>query len=146
VTFDPYAATVSGGQVVAAGGRENDRQPQRTLAITADATTGRGAQVSPSPDVGASENQFYGVTSSGGNVFAAGWTADSQPNVQSHSTLVEMLSHGQWTVMPTPNPGGSGGTNGLGGISAAPDGQVWAVGSYTTATSSNQTLIERYVP
>jgi len=45
--------------------------------------------------------------------------------------------------MPTPDPGVN---NGLGGITAAPDGELWAVGSYVTATSANRTLIEHYVP
>jgi hypothetical protein len=83
------------------------------------------------------------VTSLGANAWAAGWSADSQPNVQNHKVLIEMLSGGKWTVMPTPDLGVN---NGLGGITAAPDGELWAVGSYVTATSANRTLIEHYVP
>ena len=48
--------------------------------------------------------------------------------------------------MPTPNPAGSGGTAGLGGISEAPSREVWTVGVYKTSSSANQSLIERYVP
>lgn len=140
-TFDPYAAAVAGGQAIVAGSQENDQAPQRTLAFTA-ALSGSGT-VSPTPNVGSSENQFYAVTSLGPDAWAAGWSADSQPNVQNHAALVEMLSGGKWTVMPTPDPGVN---NGLGGITAAPDGELWAVGSYVTATSANRTLIEHYVP
>jgi hypothetical protein len=59
---------------------------------------------------------------------------------------VESLHNGAWTVAPAPNPGGSDGGGGFGGVSTLPDGSAWAVGAYNTATSSNQSLIERFVP
>jgi hypothetical protein len=62
------------------------------------------------------------------------------------SLLAETLRDGQWSIVPTPSPGGSGGTGGLGGVSVLPSGETWAVGAYTTSSSSNQALIERYVP
>jgi hypothetical protein len=92
------------------------------------------------------ENDFYGVTSAGEVTYAAGRSTEGGPNAQKHATLVEQYVSGHWTVMPTPNPGGAGGENGFGGISATPGGPVWAVGSFKTSSSSNQTLIERYVP
>ncbi|HJP77457.1 MAG TPA: alkaline phosphatase family protein [Pseudonocardiaceae bacterium] len=142
-TYDPYAATAMGDRVLVAGDRENDKSPQRTLAIT---VTGRTATAAEPPTVGTSENDFYGVTSLGGMAWAAGRSTDSDPNVQNHVTLIESLVNGRWTVQPTPNPGGAGGDNGFGGIAAAPNATVWAVGAYRTASSSNETLIERYVP
>jgi hypothetical protein len=142
-TFDPYAATVSGSQLVAVGTKEDGKDPQSSLAFT---VTGSHAATSVTPQVGSFENDFYGLTSAGKTTWAAGRSADSDPNVQNHVTLVEQLVHGRWTVMPTPNPGGTGGDNGFGGISAAPGGPVWAVGTYKTSSSANQTLIERYVP
>jgi hypothetical protein len=142
-TYDPYAATVLGDRVLVAGDRENDNSPQRSLAIT---VAGRTATAAEPPTVGTSENDFYGVTSLGGVTWAAGRSTDSDPNVQNHASLIESFVNGQWTVQPTPNPGGAGGDNGFGGIAAAPNGTVWAVGAYHTANSSNETLIERYVP
>lgn len=142
-TLDPYAATVNGSSVVVAGDREDDVTPQRTLAVT---VSGAGADIAATPDIGSFENDFYGVTSAGGTVWAAGRSTDDQPNVQNHVTLVERLAAGHWTVLPSPNPGGAGGDNGFGGISATPDGPVWAVGAVKTSTSANQTLIERFVP
>jgi hypothetical protein len=139
-TFDPYAAAVTGSQVVVAGSQENGQSPQRTMAFTAG---GGPAAVSPTINVSPTENQFYAAASLGNTAWAAGWSADNQPNVQNHSTLIEKLSAGHWTVLPTPNPGVN---NGLGGISAAPNGELWAVGSYKTSTSTNRTLIEHYVP
>jgi hypothetical protein len=138
-TFDPYAAAVTGSQVVVAGSQENGQSPQSTMAFTA----GSGpAALIPTVKVGSSENQFYAAASLGNTAWAAGWSADSQPNVQNHSTLIEKLSAGHWTVLPTPNPGVN---NGLGGVSVAPNGDLWAVGSYKTGTSSNRTLIEQYI-
>jgi hypothetical protein len=139
-TFDPYAAAVTGSRVVVAGSQEDGQNPQQTMAFTA----GSGpAALTPTVKVGSSENQFYAAASLGNTAWAAGWSADSQPNVQNHSTLIEKLTAGHWTVLPTPDPGVN---NGLGGISAAPSGDLWAVGSYKTDTSSNRTLIEQYVP
>jgi hypothetical protein len=34
----------------------------------------------------------------------------------------------------------------LGGVTVLPGGEAWAVGAFTTSTSANQALIERYVP
>jgi hypothetical protein len=39
---------------------------------------------------------------------------------------------------------GSGAPNLSGPV--LPDGEAWAVGAYTTSSSSNRALIERYVP
>lgn len=142
-TLDPYAVTVTGSSVVVAGDREDDVTPQRTLAVT---VSGAGARIADTPDVGSFENDFYGVTSAGATVWAAGRSTDDQPNVQNHVTLVERFVAGHWTVVPSPNPGGAGGDNGFGGISATPEGPVWAVGAFKTSASANQTLIERFVP
>jgi hypothetical protein len=142
-SLDPYAATVNGSNVVVAGDREDDITPQRTLAVS---VTGGAASIATTPDVGSFENDFYGVTSADGVVWAAGRSTDDQPNVQNHVTMIQRFTNGHWTVVPTPNPGGAGGDNGFGGIAATPGGPVWAVGAFKTSSSANQTLIERYVP
>ena len=140
-TYDPYAAAALGHRLLAAGDQETDARPQTTLSFT---TGRRGSDLIPSANLGAGENDFYAVDAAGGQAFAAGRVTD--PLTDLTGTLVETLNGGRWTVMPTPNPGGDGGSGGFGGVSIASDGSAWAVGVFTTATSSNQTLIERYVP
>jgi hypothetical protein len=137
MTYDPYAATTLGGRLLAARDQENDAAPQTTLSFT-------GANVIPSANVGTGENDFYAVTASGVDAWAAGRTTDRASDL--NGPLVETLRNGTWTTMPTPNPAGSGGTAGLGGISEAPSREVWTVGVYKTSSSANQSLIERYLP
>jgi hypothetical protein len=136
-SFDPYAATTFAGDLLAAGNRETDARPQNTLSFTGD-------KVIPSANVGAGENDFYAVAADGQTALAAGRTTD--PVTDAASTLIETLKNGARAVVPTPNPGGSGGTAGLGGVAIGSGGQAWAVGVYTTSSSSNRTLIERFVP
>jgi hypothetical protein len=137
MTFDPYAAATLGRRLLAAGDQENDSQPQSTLSFT-------GHRLIASDNVGAGENDFYALAASHDGAWAAGRTTD--PATDLTSTLIETLKEGRWSVVPTPNPGGRGGSAGFGGVSIAPGGDSWAVGVYKTSSSSNRALIERYVP
>jgi hypothetical protein len=139
-SLDPWAAAATGGHLIAGGVKESDISPQTTLAFTAFRTT----TLTPSANVGAGENDFYGMTVSPAGAWAAGRTIG--PLTLNQSPLAEKLRDGQWSVVPTPNPAGTGGNAGFGGISSAPGGGTWAVGAYSTATSKNRTLVERYVP
>lgn len=55
-----------------------------------------------------------------------------------------------WSFIPTPYRETTAqyqdGINSLYGVSASPSGQVWAVGSFSTGTTSSQTLVLRYRP
>lgn len=137
MTYDPYAVTALGGRMLATGDKETDAAPQTTLSFGPDG-------VIPSANVGAGENDFYGVDASGGNAWAVGRSTDRTTDLT--SPLAESLQNGSWTAVPTSSPGGSGGTGGFGGVTVLPGGAAWAVGAYTTSTSSNRALIERYVP
>jgi hypothetical protein len=137
MSYDPYAVTAFGGQLLAAGDKENDATPQTTLSFGPNG-------VIPSANVGTGENDFYGVDAAGGNAWAVGRTTDRTTDLT--SPLAETVQNGAWSVVPTESPGGSGGTGGFGGVTVLPDGQAWAVGAYTTSSSSNRALIERYVP
>jgi hypothetical protein len=137
MTYDPYAVTAFHQQLLAAGDQENDAAPQSTLSFD------RGGVI-PSANVGAGENDFYGIDASGGNAWAVGRTTDRTTDLT--SPLAETLRDGRWSVVPTPAPGGSAGTGGFGGVTVLPSGEAWAVGAFTTSTSANQALIERYVP
>jgi hypothetical protein len=137
MTYDPYAVTAFDHQLLAAGDRENDAAPQRTLSFGS-------AGVIPSPNAGAGENDFYGMDASESNAWAVGRTTDRSTDLT--GPLAETLRNGSWSAVPTPAPGGSGGTGGFGGVTVLPSGQAWAVGAYTTPDSSNRALIERYVP
>jgi hypothetical protein len=60
-------------------------------------------------------------------------------------TLVEHWNGKAWKVQPSPNPGGSGKTSGLTGVTATSSGNAWAVGAYTKNRGAlRQTLIERF--
>jgi Phosphoesterase family len=140
-SFDPYAAAALGRRLLATGDQEDDVTPQTTLSFTA----GRDAAgVIPSANAGSGENDFYGVDAADGLAWAAGRSND--PSTDLTSTLIERLGPGGFSPVPSPNPGGDGGSAGLGGVAIAPGGESWAVGAFTTATSANRTLIERYVP
>jgi hypothetical protein len=137
MSYDPYAVTAFDQQLLVAGDQETDAAPQTTLSFGS-------AGLIPSANVGAGENDFYGVDASAGNAWAVGRTTDRSTDLT--SPLAETLRNGSWSVVPTPAPGGSGGTGGFGGVAVLPSGQAWAVGAYTTLGSSNRALIERYVP
>jgi hypothetical protein len=53
--------------------------PQSSLAFT---VAGGHAATSVTPQVGSFENDFYGLTSAGKTTWAAGRSADSDPNVR----------------------------------------------------------------
>jgi hypothetical protein len=69
-----------------------------------------------------------------GNLLAAGWRID--PQTLDYSTVIERWDGSTWSVVPSPNQGGSR----LYGIAKAPNStRVWAVG-----VASGETLVETY--
>ena len=132
-SYDPFAATANGHPLVAVGDQRNDVVPQTTLSYS-------GKHVIPSADVGAGENDFYGVAPGPGGPWAAGRITNRTTDFT--SPLIEKLVDGRWKTVPAPSRAGSGGGAGLGGVTTAPDGEAWAVGAYNTSSSSNRTLID----
>ena len=59
------------------------------------------------------------------------WVAGSQPSSSGNSqTLIMHFDGSGWSQAQVPNPGGSGFTNGLGGMASSSPSDVWAAGSY----------------
>jgi hypothetical protein len=137
-SYDPYAATTLGHELLAVGDQETDVVPQTTLSFT-----GHGELV-PSHNATTGENDFYGVAANAATAWAAGRATDR--TTDNTSPLIERLTREEWITVPAPTPAGPGGNAGLGGVTVAPDGQAWAVGAYNTSSSSNMTLIESYKP
>jgi hypothetical protein len=89
---------------------------------------------------GSNWTDLWGVTSSNGQVWAAGTFVD--PASGNNETLLLQGSGSTWKVVNAPNPGSPSGSNILGGI-AAVGNQVWAVGLYDQG-GSNLTLTESH--
>ena len=59
------------------------------------------------------------------------WAAGSQPSSSGNSqTLIMHFDGSGWSQAQVPNPGGSGFSNGLGGMASSSPSDVWAAGSY----------------
>ena len=92
-----------------------------------------------SPSAGTGENDLFAATTAAdGSTWAAGWYIDQ--NSGDHETITEQGVNGQWSIVPSPNPGANG-DNGFAGISAIPGGGLWAVGIETDHANPS-TLIE----
>jgi hypothetical protein len=86
-----------------------------------------------------SENDLFAATAAAdGSTWADGWSID--PSTGNHETLTEQGVGGQWSIVPSPNPGANG-DNGLAGIASIPGGGLWAVG-IATNNGNPSTLIE----
>src|SRR5438874_5153729 len=86
----------------------------------------------PSPSIGTLHNYLYGIDAlSSGDAWAVGYY--DLPNNASQ-TLIEHWNGAQWTVYPSPNPGGY--QNKLYGVAALAADDVWAVGDYALDTMS----------
>jgi hypothetical protein len=84
-------------------------------------------------------NMLQAVAIEGTTAWAVGYLG---PQPIQGETLAEEWNGTNWTLVPTPNPGIH---NVLLGLTASPDGTVWAVGDQTTPPDSNlQTLIEQW--
>jgi hypothetical protein len=136
-SYDPFAATMLGRRLLAVGDQENDVVPQTTLSFS-------GRRLLQGANLGRGENDFYAVASGPGGPWAAGRVTDRSTDLT--SPLIKRLGGGRWNVVAVPSPAGLGGGAGLGGVTIAPDGEAWAVGSFNTSSSANQTLIEHYTP
>jgi hypothetical protein len=62
------------------------------------------------------------------------------PAARSSPRTTEQGTGGQWSLVPSPNPGANG-DNGLAGITSIPGGGLWSVG-IATNNGNPSTLIE----
>lgn len=116
-----------------------------SAAYAASSCTGKNATCSwhivKSPNVGQSSNELYSITAiSSHDAWAVG-AADAIN--QQGETLTEHWNGETWSVVPNPQLNAS--FSFFQGVSALSKNNVWAVGTYTNATTSeNQTLIEHW--
>ena len=96
--------------------------------------------VVPSPSPSVSGNDLNAVTVVGARLAWA--VGDSTASNGAGQTLIEQWDGAQWSVVPSPNP--SPFHNGLSGVSAVAAQDVWAVGSFSNALDTPQTLIEHW--
>jgi hypothetical protein len=91
--------------------------------------------VVPSPNGSGAENGLGGVAAvSSTEVWAVGSSGSSIPG----QTLTEQWNGTSWSVVSSPNPAPF---NQLNGVAALATGQVFAVGTLTTASGADQALI-----
>ena len=94
----------------------------------------------PSPSVGNLDNNLDAVSAaSATDAWAVGdYYASSNPNV--FAAMAQHWDGSRWTEYALPNVGSN--QNTLFGVSELPNGHTWAVGYYTDAAYTDQTLIE----
>jgi hypothetical protein len=90
--------------------------------------------VVPSPDPGINPygDRLSGVAATSAN---NAWAVGYYYNGTTDQTLIEHWDGTAWTVQPSPNPGGSGNPNWLGGVTAISATNAWAVGYYYNGTT-----------
>ena len=135
-SLDPFGITATASALTLVGARETDTAPFSTF-VAAGAPSSLGLVGAPSEGTG-ENNLFAATTASDGSTWAVGWYID--PSSGNHETITEQGVGGQWSIVPSPNPG-AGGDNGLAGVTAIPGGGLWAVG-IATNNGNPSTLIE----
>jgi hypothetical protein len=121
-------SAVSGTDAWATGHYATTAGVRRTLALHWNGTS--WAQV-PTPDPGAGERELGAVSAvSGTDAWAAGYYVTS---AGAEDTLMAHWNGAAWTQVPSPDPGGSFGTEIL-GVSALSGSDAWATGDYGAGT------------
>ena len=137
-SLDPFGLTAAPGSVTLVGARESDTSPFTTL-VASGSASGLGPVSSPSQ--GAGENDlFAAATAADGSTWADGWYID--PSTGNHQAIIEHGVAGQWSIVPSPEPGAANGDVGLAGLTTIPGGGLWAVGITSNAAGNPQPLIE----
>jgi hypothetical protein len=108
----------------------NSTRPAKTLIEHWDGTSWK---IVPSPNVGPHSqyqtNELWGITAvSASDIWAFGAVFDASGSGQ-QSTLVLHWNGTSWTIVPSPNPGGSYRVNILFGGTVIPTGDLWIVGN-----------------
>jgi hypothetical protein len=119
-------------------GEYSDGTVDRTLAEHWDGTT--WTQV-PSPDAGSptDSNDLFAVAASSSS---GAWAVGASGSGRVTRTLVEHWDGSSWKLVASPDPGGSGGSNYLYGVSTG-SSTTWAVGTYFNGRGY-VTLAERW--
>ena len=131
--------TATSSTVTLVGARESETAPLTTFVASGPPS---GIAVVPSPSQGSGENELFAATTSAdGSTWADGGYIE--PSTGNHETLTEQGMNGQWSIVPSPNPGANG-DNGLAGITAIPGGGLWAVG-IASNTGNPSVLIEHHL-
>jgi hypothetical protein len=114
-------AVVSASDVWAVGRYLNGGVPQSLI----EHWNGTSWRIVASPDVPSATNTLTGVAAtSAHDVWAVGYDNKGTGN----QPLIEHWNGTAWKIVPSPDPGGSADPAALGGVSASPAGDAWAVG------------------
>ena len=98
---------------------------------------GSAWSVVPSPNVGTSDNNLYGIAAvSSSDAWAVGSSGTHDSGLH---TLIEHWNGSAWNVAPSPDLMGE-----LNAVAAVSSSDMWAVGDYSTGGSPAQTLIEHW--
>ena len=127
---------ISSSDVWAVGSFADSSGQQNTLALHWDGS--QWSQV-PSFSPAGTFSQFRAVRAlSTNDVWAVG---SSFSNATGFQTLIEHWNGTQWTVVPSPNPGGSSTSNTLLGLAVTSTSNAWAVGTSSTATADHTLIL-----
>jgi len=133
-------AAITAGDVWAVGHWQPAKETDTAFHTLTEHWDGLAWSIVPSPTVAQSgSNTLIGVSAaSTGDVWAVGYYFDANGV---RRTLAEHWDGGKWSLVPTPDPGGS--SDALLGVRAVSATDVWAVG-FTSAGYGYAPLILRY--
>jgi hypothetical protein len=77
-----------------------------------------------------------------GDGWAVGFSTSTSTNLD--STLIEHWNGTSWSIVPSPDPAGTGGDNELDAIAAVSPTDIWAAGDYLPAGGGISLLFEHY--
>ena len=114
--------------------------PYKTLIVSYNGSSW-SQDTSPNP-AGTGDNSLYGVsanTGSSGDVWAVG--DHTLPSSSVGSTLIERWNGSSWSIVSSPNPGGTLGEDHLRAVSTLDSTHAWAVGYYTGSGGYNSMIL-----
>jgi hypothetical protein len=127
---------VSSTWCTAVGGYDTSQNVDRTLV---EAWHGHGWSHVASPNVGARNNDLYGLACTSTTACTAAGLYRNSSNVQ--QTLIEHWNGAAWSTVPSPNAGTS--HNVLLSVSCVTDSECTVAGLYRDSAKVHRTLIER---
>jgi hypothetical protein len=132
-----FGVAAAGGQAWAVGVRQNHDFKDRALVEVWD---GRQWSIADTPQPGSQGDLLSGASALSGNDV---WVVGQQQGADGvFGTLAEHWDGREWTVAPTPNPGGAG--NHLNAVDAVSANDVWAVGQSLTGSVPDRPLVEHW--
>jgi hypothetical protein len=147
VSFDDRLLGVdaSSARDVWAVGLADNGQPAKAAAKPNGQTlilhwNGKTWSVVPSPSPGDEDGLFAVSAISPTSALAVGVTEQGT----TAKTLALRWNGKTWTRLPSPNPGPSGSRDFLTGVAVTSPGNAWAVGSFASNSTGNQSIIEHW--